>query len=178
MNGGPGWDTPPKPKPRPSRRARVFELVTQTQRETFKLLNRVIDDIESLLKSIWEGLVAAVLWIGHWLWVATMYCWLWFLWRRAREARALMNEALAECESLPEEGRGKADPLLAAGVLSATLNKYMGHDLRDRLLVHVPDLSYKLSQVGRSRRGRSIIAFYAATHGLFFILAMRVVLNW
>lgn len=178
VNGGPGWDKPLKPKPRPSRWARAAQLANSWVSESFKLLNRALTDLEYLLKQGWLAIVAAVGWVSHWLWILAMICWLWFLWRRAGEARTLMEEALAQCESRPIEERGNSHLAVSNNVVSATLDKYLGHDLRDRWLESGRELTHKLRQVAEQRRGRALIALYAATHGLFAVLLIRLALNW
>lgn len=178
VNGGPGWDKLPKPKPRASRWARAAQLANSWANESFKLLNRVLTDLEYLLKHTWLGIVAAVGWVGHWLWILAMIGWLWFLWRRAGEARTLMEETLAQCKPRPIEERGNSHLSVGSNVVSATLDKYLGHDLRDRWLESSRDLTYKLRQVAEQRRGRMLIALYATTHGLFAVLLMRLALNW
>lgn len=178
VNGGPGWDKPPKPKPRPSRWARAARLGVWALNETFKLFHRVIDDVEKLLKSIWDAVVAVVLWLGHWLWVLALCCWLWFLWRRTREARALMREALAGCKARPAEEQLNPAALLGICPAGSVLARYMNRDVRDRWLEGVYDLEYRLSQVARSKRGISVLAFYLASHGLFAVLLFRLLVNW
>jgi hypothetical protein len=63
-------------------------------------------------------------------------------------------------------------------VVFATLDKYLGHDLRDKVLGSGRDILHKLRQLGSDKRGRSLVAFYAATHGLFAGLLLRLILNW
>lgn len=178
VNGGPGWERLPKPKPRPSRWARAAKLANSWANESLKLLNRLLTDFENLLKQGWLTIVAVIEWVAHWLWILAMCGWLWFLWRRANEARCFMAEALAQCAARPFEERGNSHLAVSSNVVSATLNKYLGHDLRDQWLERGRDLSYKLNQLGKQRRGRALIAFYGATHGLFAVLVIRLVLNW
>ncbi|HLF85140.1 MAG TPA: hypothetical protein VI837_13275 [Blastocatellia bacterium] len=178
VNGAPGWDKPPKPRPRASRWARVAQLANSWVSESSKLLNRVLTDLEYLLKHAWLAIVDAAGWVAHWLWVLAMIGWLWFLWRRAGEARTLMDEALAQSKSRPIEERGNSHLAVSSNVVSATLDKYIGHDLRDRWLESGRDFTYKLRQTVEQRRGRALIALYAATHGLFAVLLMRLALNW
>jgi len=178
VNGGPGWDKLPKPRPRPSRWARAAQLASTWVSEGFKLLNRVLSDLEGLLRQGWLAIVAAVGWIAHWLWILAMIGWLWFLWRRAVESRTLMDEALSQCKSRPAEECGNSHLAVSNNVVSATLDKYLGHDLRDRCLEWGRELAYKLRQVAEERRGRAVIALYAATHGLFAVLLLRLLVNW
>jgi hypothetical protein len=125
-----------------------------------------------------RAIVAVIEWVAHWLWILAMVGWLWFLWRRAGEARALMQEALTQCKARPIEERGNSHLAVSNNVVSATLNKYLGHELRDQCLEAGRDLIYKLRQVGSGKRGRALIAFYAATHGLFACLLLRLLLRW
>ena len=180
VNGGPGWDKlpKPKPKPRPSRWARAERLANYWTNESFRLLNRVLTDIEFLLKQVWLSIVAAVNWVGHWLWIVAMCGWLWFLWRRAREARTLMNEALANCTPQPAEERLNPNSLLEVTPSNSVLKRYLNQDIRARWLESVYDLEYKLSQVVRDKRGVSITTFYLASHGLFAVLLFRLLVNW
>jgi len=178
VNGGPGWDSLPKPKPRASRWSRAARLADSWANQSFKLSNRALTDFEYLLKQGWLAIVAAVGWVAHWLWIAAMIGWLWFLWRRAREARTLMEEALAQCKARPIEESGNSHLAVSSNVVSATLDKYLGHDLRDKWLESGREVCYKLRQVAEQQRGRALIALYAATHGLFAVLLMRLVLNW
>ena len=145
--------------------------------DSLKLFNRALSDLEFLVKEVWLTTVAAVSWVFHWLWILAMSGWLWFLWRRALDARALMNEALDRCQSRPAEERGNAHLMIGTNVVSATLDKYLGHDLRDKWLESGRDLGYKLRQIAGDRRGWSLIAFYAATHGLFAGLLLRLLVN-
>ena len=177
VNGGPGWDKPPKPKPRPSRWARGAELLNRWMIEGFKLFNRVLADVELVVKQVWLGIVGWVTRILHWLWILAVCGWLWFLWRRARDARALMNEALAL--SKPRRAVERGDPhLMTPKVVFATLDKYMGHDLRDQVLEFCSDIVCKVRQIGSDSRGRNLLALYAATHGLFAGLLLRLLLAW
>jgi outer membrane protein assembly factor BamD (BamD/ComL family) len=178
VNGAYGWDQPPKPKPRPSRWARAARLVNGWANDGFKLFNRLLTDVEFVVGRVWQTIVAAVTRILHWTWILAIACWLRFLWRRAREARALMNEALAQCKPRPEEVKGTAHITVAPGVVLGTLDKYLGHDLRDKVLESGRDTLHKLRQLCSDRRGRSLVAFYAATHGLFAGLLLRLILNW
>ena len=177
VNGGYGWDQLPKPKPRPSRWARTAGLVNGWANEGFKLLNRMLTDVELVVGRVWQAIVVTVARILHWMWILAISGWLWFLWRRAREARSLMSDALAQCRPRSEEERGNADIVGEPVVLFATLDKYLGHDLRDKVFESGRDLLHKLRQLGSDRRGRSLVAFYAATHGLFAELLLRLILN-
>jgi hypothetical protein len=107
-----------------------------------------------------------------------MIGWLWFLWRRAGEARTLLEDALAQCNPRPIEECGNSHLAVSNNVVSATLDKYLGHDLRDRWLESGRELTYKLRQVAEQRRGPALIALYAATHGLFAVLLLRLLVNW
>jgi TolA-binding protein len=178
VNGGPGWDKLPKPVPRPSRWARAARIANSRVSEGLKFLNRGLADVEYILQRGWFAVVTAANWVAHLFWILAMIGWLWFLWRRAAEARILMEEALAQCKSRPIEERGNSHLAVSSNIVSATLDKYLGHDLRDQWLEAGRDLGYKLSQVGSQRRGRALIAFYTATHGMFAVLAMRLALNW
>lgn len=177
VNGEAGWAPLPKPKPRPSRWARGAQLATWALFETFKVLHRLMDDVERFLKWIWQGVLAVVSWVGHWLWVLAICCWLWFLWRRAREARALMREALACCNPRPPEERLNQGSILEISSAPSAVGRYMNRDIRDRWLEAVYDLEYKLSQVIRDKRGVSTIALYLATHALFAGLLVRLLAN-
>ena len=178
VKGGPGWEAPPKLKPRPSRWARVAELVNRSINESFKLFNRVLADLEVLVKQVWLGIVAGVGWVLRWVWILAVCGWLWFLWRGAREARALMNEALARCKARPTEERSSGNLMVGPNLVFATLDKYLGHDLRDKALEAGRELGFKLQQIGSDRRGRALLAFYTATHALFIVLLLRLLVNW
>lgn len=178
VNGEPGWEKPPRPKPRPSRMTRAGELVNRWMTESFKLFNRLLSDVEFLVKQIWLAIVSAVSFVAHCCWILAMCGWLWFLWKRAREARILMKEALACCKTRPAEERGDSPLALNTTVVSATLGKYLGHDFRDRWLEAGRDAGYTLQQLVGNKRGRALIAFCAATHGLFAGLLVRLVVNW
>ena len=54
----------------------------------------------------------------------------------------------------------------------------MNQDIRTRWLEAACDLEYKLEQVVQDRRGVTAVAFYAASHGVFVILLVRLLLNW
>jgi len=178
VNGGPGWDKPPRPAPRPSRWARVERLADYWSTENFKLVNRMFTDIEFLVKQVWSSIVAAVNWVGHWLWIVAMCCWLWFLWRRAREARSLMSETLQHCAPRPAEERLNPNSLLEVTPVDSVLKRYLNQDIRARLLESIYDLEYKMNQVLRDKRGVSLTAFYLVSHGLFTVLLLRLLVNW
>jgi outer membrane protein assembly factor BamD (BamD/ComL family) len=177
VNGGPGWDKPPRPAPRPSRWARVERLANYWSTENFKLINRMLTDIEFPVKQVWSSIVAAVNWVGHWLWIIAMCCWLWFLWRRAREAIILMSEVLAQCEPRPAEERLNPNSLLEVTPSASVLKRYLNQDIRAQWLEPVYDLEYKIRQIVHSKRGISITAFYVASHGLFAVLLLRLLVN-
>ena len=61
--------------------------------------------------------------------------------------------------------------------LFAKLDRYFGHDLRDQLRDDWCEYVYKLRQIGSDKRGRALIGFYAATHGLFAGLLFRLLIN-
>lgn len=178
VNGGPGWYQLPRPKPRPSRWARAARLANYWANETLKLFNRALTDIEFLVKQVWSSIVAAVRCLGHWLWILTMCGWVWFLWRRAREARTLMSEALARCKPQPAEERRNPNSLIEVTPSSSVLNRYLNQDIRAAWLASVYDLEYKMGQVVRDRRGVSVAAFYVASHGLFVVLLLRLLVYW
>jgi len=146
--------------------------------ESFKLFNRVLTDIEFLLKQGWLGIVSAVSFVAHWLWILAICGWLWFLWRRAKEARVLMNEALAICKPRPPEERLNINALLEVTPTVSVLKRYLNQDVRAQRLEAVYDLEYKVRQVAHDKRGRALIAFYASTHMLFGVLLARLLLNW
>lgn len=180
VNGGLGWDPLPKPKPRPSKWMRAATILNNVTAEIIKLLNRLLSDFEYCVKQVWLGIVAVVnwivqlvSWIGHWFWMLTMFGWLWFLWPRLRDSRSLMNEALSQCESRPQEEANDSITLIE----SNRIERYLGLDLRDKVIEAGKDLAYKLRQVGVDRRGRSIIAFYVACHYLFVMILLRVLIN-
>ena len=178
VNGGPGWDKPPTPKPRPSGWARAARLADSWGSQGFKFLNRSLTDVEYLVKQGWLAIAAGVRWVAHWLWILAMICWLWFLWRRAYTARELMDEELARCKPRPLDEKGSHPAIAGTSILSVTLDEYLGHDLRDRWLEAGRDLGYKLRQISSDRRGRALVAYYGATHGLFTILLFRLLVNW
>jgi len=179
VNGGPGWDPLPKPKPRPSKWMRAALMLNNVSAEIIKLLNRLLSDFEYSVKQVWLGIVSVlswiwqlVNWIAHCFWVMAMLGWLLFLWPRLRESRSLMNEALSRCESRPIEEK---DAITL--IESNRIEKYLGLDLRDKVVEAGRNLAYKLRQVGVDRRGRSIIAFYVACHYLFVMIVLRVLIN-
>lgn len=178
VSGGPGWDQLPRPKPRPSRWARGARLANYWASETLKLFSRVLTDIEFLLKQAWSAMVAAMNWLGHWLWVFAMCGWVWFLWRRAREARTLMSEALARCKPQPAVERLNPNSLIEITPSTSVFKRYLNQDIRAAWLASVYDLEYKMGQVLRDRRGVSAAAFFIASHGLFVVLLVRLLLNW
>lgn len=178
VNGGPGWDKLPRAKPRPSRWARAARLANYWATESCKLFNRVLTDIEVLLKQVWLSTVAAVNWFFHWLWIVAMCGWLWFLWRRAREARTLMNKALTHCKPRPAEERLNPNSILEVTPSSSVLKRYLNQDIRAKWLEAVYELEYKMRQVVRDKRGVSVTAFYLASHGLFAVLVLRLLVNW
>ena len=177
VNGGPGWDSLPKPKPRPSKWRRGVELFNKWMNELVKILNRILSDVEYLMKAAWNAIVGVITWVFHWIWILTMCAWLWFLWRRAREARVLMNEAIGQCTARPAQERENVRISSGPTTLFMKVERYLGHDLRDKLNDELNELLYKLRQVGSSRRGRALIGFYAATHGLFAVLLVRLFIN-
>jgi len=178
VNGESGWVKPPKPKPRPSRWARASRLADSWANESFKLFNRVLTDIEFLLKQCWLAIASVFSFIGHCLWILAMCGWLWFLWRRSREARVSMNEALAHCKPRPTEERLNPNALFEVTETTSVLKRYLNQDIRAQWLEAVYDLDYKLRQVVVDKRGRALIAFYAATHLLFGALLARLLFNW
>ncbi|HSO73236.1 MAG TPA: hypothetical protein VLU47_00235, partial [Blastocatellia bacterium] len=167
VSGGPGWDKPPKPRPRPTRLARGVQLVSGWVNESFKLWNRALSDLESLAKHVWLAFVAAVSWVFHWLWILSMCGWLWFLWQRASEARVLLNEALSCCKARPPEERANPESLLEISPSSSVLARFMNQDVRTRWLQAAHDLEYKLARVVQDRRGVTTVAYFAASHGMF-----------
>ena len=177
VNGGPGWDALPKPKPRPSKCARGADLFNKWMNEFIKILNRIVSDVEYTLKTAWNAIASAIAWVFHWIWVITMCGWLWFLWRRATEARALMDEAIAQCSAGPAEEQENMRITSGPTTLFGKLDGYFGQDLCDRLRGHLTNFVFKLRQVGSDRRGRALIGLYAATHGLFAGLLFRLLIN-
>jgi outer membrane protein assembly factor BamD (BamD/ComL family) len=178
VNGEPGWDKPAKPRPRPSRLARGVQVVSGWVNESFKLWNRGLTNLESLVKQVWLAIVAAVAWVFHWLWILAMCGWLWFLSRRAREARALLQEVLACCKERPPEERDNPESVLNISPSSSALGGFMNQDIRARWLEAACDLEYKFEQVVQHRRGVTAVAFCAATHGVLVILLVRLLVNW
>lgn len=176
VNGGPGWDKPPKPRPRATRLARGVQLVSGWVNESFKLWNRALTDLEVLAKHVWLAIVA-VAWVFHWLWILAMCGWLWFLWRRAGEARSLLNETLSRCKERPPEERANPESLLEISPSSSVLARYMNQDVRTRWLEAAYDLEYKLARVVQDKRGVTTVAYYAASHGMFVILLVRLLVN-
>jgi hypothetical protein len=145
--------------------------------ESLKLWNRALTDLENLAKHAWLAIVAAVAWLFHGLWILAMCGWLWFLWRRASEARSLLNEALACCSGRPPEERANPESVLEISPSSSVLARYMNQDVRTRWLEAACDLEYKLARVVQDRRGVATVAYYAASHGLFVILLVRLLVN-
>jgi outer membrane protein assembly factor BamD (BamD/ComL family) len=177
VNGGPGWDSLPKPKPHPSKWTRAAGLFNRWMNELIKILDRIVSDVEYTLKTVWGAIVNAIAWVFHWFWVLTMCGWLWFLWRRAGEARALMNEAIAQYAARPAQERDNVYIASGPTTLFAKLDRYFGQDLRDQLSNKLSAYVYKLRQIGSDKRGRALIGFYAATHGLFAGLLIRLLVN-
>ncbi|HSB10006.1 MAG TPA: outer membrane protein assembly factor BamD [Blastocatellia bacterium] len=178
VEGGPGWEKPPRPKPRPSKWARAVKLADSWVSEGFKFLNRALTDLEFLLKQGWLGIVSFFAFVGHCFWVLAMCGWLWFLWRRMREARVLMDEALARSKPRPAEERLNQDTLLAVTPSVSVMKRYLNQDMRARWLEIVYDLEYKIHQIVGEKRGISLVAFYAASHALFAVLLVRLLVNW
>jgi hypothetical protein len=136
----------------------------------------VLGGIEYVFKQAWLATVAITGWVLHWIWRLMMIGCLWFLWRRARRARTLMRAALAECNERPID-EFTASLTVSSNASSTTLEKYLGHDLRDQWIEAGRDLVYKLKQVAQ-RHGNGLIFRYAITHLLFAVLLMRLILNW
>jgi hypothetical protein len=178
VNGGPGWDSLPKPKPRASRWSRVRRVCVWGMNESLKLFNRVLTDIEWPVKQVWLAIVSAFLFVAHWLWILAMCGWLWFLWRRTREARVLMSEALACVTPRPAEERLNPNALLAVTPGVSVLKRYLNQDVRAEWLEAVYELEYRVRQVLREKRGVSVVAFCVASHVLFVFLLIRLLLNW
>jgi hypothetical protein len=178
VNRGPAWEPLPKPKPRPSRLARCVDLLNGCMNASFRLLNRIISDIEFTIKQGWLSLVLAAGWVFHWLWVVAMCGWVWFLWRRTREARELMRESLAGCNRRPAEERSNSHGLLEVTTSASVLNRFLHNDLRAEWLENVYDLEYKLRQVLQDKQGLSVVGFYLASHGMFALLLVRLLVNW
>ena len=178
VNGGPGWEPTPKPKPRPSRLARAAELVNRWMNESFKLFNRVLTGVELIISQVWLGIVAGVSWALHWLWVLAMCGWLHFLWRRSREARSLMRESLAGCKTRPPDERSNSNVLLEVTPSVSVLKRFLHQDVRAEWLEAAYDLEYKVRQLIGDKRGISVVAFYLASHGLFAVLLIRLLANW
>jgi hypothetical protein len=133
--------------------------------------------VMKILGAIWRAIVACVLWVCHWLWIIYLLLWARFLWRRAAESRMLMSEALARCDPRPKVESDGPGPELAINPFSSVAGKYLGRDLRDEWVEQAGDLTHKLRQVARQKKGRSLIALYSATHGLLGLLLFRVLID-
>jgi hypothetical protein len=88
-----------------------------------------------------------------------------------------MNEAIAQCAARPAQERDNVYIASGPTTLFAKLDRYFGQDLRDQLSNKLSGYVYTLRQIGSDRRGRALIGFYAATHGLFAGLLIRLLVN-
>src|SRR5581483_10265270 len=97
VNGGPGWALPPpkpKPKPRPSRAHRMLARLNKVTQIVLLPIANIVNGLLKICTAILLTTWKVILWVSHWLWLGYLCFWLWFVWRRSREARRLMREGL------------------------------------------------------------------------------------
>ena len=177
VNGGQGWVSLPKPKPRPSKWARALKISNALSAVISKTIADWLATLMKIVCAIWRAIIACVLWVCHWLWIIYLFLWVRFLWRRATESRTMMSEALKRCEPRPKVERESSKLSLDVGAFSSMADKYLSRDVRDDWEESAQDLIYKLRQVARHKSGRSMIASYSAMHGLLILLLFRVLID-
>ncbi|HJQ22731.1 MAG TPA: outer membrane protein assembly factor BamD [Blastocatellia bacterium] len=180
VNGGPGWELPPKPKPKP-RPSRTRRVLARLNKLTQVALLPVANIVNGLLKMCTAILLASwkvILWVGHWLWLGYLCFWLWFVWRRSRDARRLMREGLARCRERPADEKGDTSLVDSITPQLAVLNQYLGHDWRDRFLKLSYDWLYKLRQMAREPNARRVLLLVAATHWVLVVIAFKLLADW
>jgi hypothetical protein len=91
------------------------------------------------------------------------------------------------CQERPHEaGQGKERSVDASflsttltikgepNLLSATIDRYLNKEVCDEWKTYVLDLFYKINQLRRFERGKSLLALTAATHVILLVLIAQI----
>ncbi|MEN3332891.1 MAG: Outer rane lipoprotein [Blastocatellia bacterium] len=178
VNGGPGWELPPKPKPRPSRTRRALARLNLLAQLALKPLANAVNSVLNTINAIFQAIWKAVLWICHWLWMGYLCFWLRFVWRRSREARHLVREGLARCQPRPVAAKGDTSLVDSITPQPSMMNQYLGQDWRDHFLKRGYDLLYKLRQMAMEKNARHALLLYAATHWMLMVITFKLLADW
>jgi outer membrane protein assembly factor BamD (BamD/ComL family) len=155
VNGGPGWAAPPKPKPRPSRRQRLFQAANLWVFQLTKSWEALRDWLANLLYCFWVGFGFSTL---LFLWIDTM------------RARMILRLELARCKARTPEEIKQVRPAIEGRWTRSKIDQYLNCESRDELKEAVGNGVYKLRQLWVDKRGFAALAWNAASHGLLVIL--------
>ncbi|HEY0366790.1 MAG TPA: hypothetical protein VGC73_09975, partial [Pyrinomonadaceae bacterium] len=153
VNDGPGWNAPAKPKPRPTRAARLKQLV-------FSLFSRVV--------SFWE------LTGRHWALVMLLVAATLFVGRRAARARAMLRSQMV-CQRLKANVPDTYPWMMLFQIEPVELKRLE----RAKLLLR--SLGQRVWQLACDRDSRPVLIVNIVTHSvltwLFVVLAQTVMTN-
>jgi outer membrane protein assembly factor BamD (BamD/ComL family) len=168
VNGGPGWEPPPKPQPRPSRWQRLKPYLDIV----FYDLRRATQTTGQMVYVFMTRITVAIFeWCYH-LGCALFAAFvLWFVWSNVTDTRRQLIEALYKCPSRPlsEANNESIIELNPSGFA----NRYLRLDVRDEWIAFGKDFLYKvkhLDQAGRSALVRTATGDFLATLLIFALL--------
>ncbi|MEW6127361.1 MAG: tetratricopeptide repeat protein [Acidobacteriota bacterium] len=187
VNGGPGWADLPKPKPKPTLKERALRYAKATAKLARKKIRKTFWFGVNLLLTSLKMLWAFTYGVYKCLWFGCAFVFTCLLYKWASEARWLLRDELARCESRPrktaEEKETAGDAILLSTNLTkkgeiepllSRLDAYLNKDLRDEWKVYAQDIYYKIKQLKQYERGKSLLALSAATHLLLGILLIQL----
>jgi outer membrane protein assembly factor BamD (BamD/ComL family) len=174
VNGKPGWDAPPKPKPPLTRSERAERYIDHC----WRVAGRVWQPIQSFVVNPWED------WAKRWL-IAALILVCALRWRRpAARARARLREQYVRLKPTVIRADVEASPTLIA--LTAPPAPWLvgqdGEASRAKRAVKIARRAWRVMRVTarpawrrvepllRDAGGRSALASFVATHSLLFAL--------
>jgi hypothetical protein len=166
VNGGPGWDAPPKPRPRLTRAARAKLLLAAWQ--------------PALVKTANDWLI----WLRHWLTVALLSAAALVAGRVAARTRRQLRIQLArhpqqrQQEQTPELN-GSAPPapspwLATEGAIPTWLEQ-LGRQLRPHAAVLYGHLRRRIEPLLQDAPGRAALASNALSHTILIVLLIELI---
>lgn len=156
VNGGPGWDAPPKPRPRLSKWARLKLKLALLRQKLAPLYHRALN--------FWEA------YGRRWVMTGLLLACLPFALRRSKRARELLREQLAR----PDLKLKTETPPVYRGLLMSRRTLTLDEELRDELRARLRSALQQTMPLVFDATGLRTLVIVVATHGLLITVAVAL----
>ncbi len=187
VNGGAGWASLPKPKPKLTLSERAVRYGKASLKKVMKKTRKTVGFLVNLhLSALWM-FAKFILDFFKCLWFGCAFVFLCMMVGWATEARKLLRDELSRCEDLTVSEAEKVQAqdcphrlslyfikAYENGIIPHAFYKYLNQEAREEGFAYLKNLLYKIRQLTGYERGKSLLAFAAATHAFLAVLLYQV----